>query len=112
VGTKNQWCTTTATIYSAEWIPPEGRYRGCWKISYSYWVNGEIYSGFMTDFATDSEVAYHKDDALPIEYSSQEPGKSRTPSTVSYWQKARLPFTFGAILGLIAIILYTLTHLQ
>lgn len=108
---KSNWHSTNATIYSAEWIDPEGKSRGCWRVTYSYWVDGQIYSGSMTDFATDTEVNYRKGETLQIEYSQNDPGKSRVPTVVTYWQKARLPFIIGGSLGLTAIVLYVLTHI-
>jgi hypothetical protein len=106
----SNWNVKDATIYSAEWIEPQGKNRGCWRVTYSYWVDAQIYSGSMTDFATDAEVNYQKGDPLRIEYSQKYPAKSRVPTVVTYWQKARMPFLLGASFGLIAIVLYVLTH--
>ena len=106
----SNWVSTNATIYSAEWIDPRGEERGLWRVTYSYWVDAQIYSGSMTDFATDAEIDYKKGDTLQIEYSRNDPARSRVPTVVTYWQKARLPFLIGAVLGLIAMVVYVLTH--
>ena len=110
MATDSNWNVTDATIYSTEWIEPQGRDRGCWRVTYSYWVDGQIYSGSMTDFATDAEVDYHKDETLQIEYLLKDPARSRVPTLITYWQKARVPFMLGAGIGIVVMVLYVITH--
>ena len=106
------WVAIDATIYTADYIEPNGTERPFWHVTYSYRVSDEYYSGEFTDFATDSEVEYHKEDSLRIEYIKAHPSKSRVPGSISFWSKARIPFAIGGTLGLIVIVVYILTHKQ
>jgi len=106
-----KWTTTNATIYTADYVEPNGEQRPFWHLTYSYRVGDEYYSGECTDFSTDSEMEYHPNDALEIEYSNVRPDKSRVPGATAWWSKAKIPFAIGGALGLAVIVIYFLTHL-
>ncbi len=54
------WIQTQATVFSAEWISPEGEVRGCWNVSYGYRAGGEYQSGKFVNWASDADVTYRK----------------------------------------------------
>jgi len=103
------WQQINATVYSAEWTEQAGRAPGYWKVTYSYWVESEVYSGEFTDFDSTNGLTYQKNDLIAIEYSAGNPSKNRKPGRTTYWQKVRLPLAIGAGLGLV-VALYMLTH--
>jgi hypothetical protein len=105
------WTAINATIYTADYREPSGNERPFWHLTYSYRVGEEFYSGECTDFATDSEMEYHPNDTLEIEYSTAHPAKSRVPGSTTWWSKARTPFAIGGAIGLAVIVIYILTHL-
>jgi chitodextrinase len=110
VSESQNWTATNATIYTADYVEPGGTERPFWRLTYSYRVGDEYYSGECTDFATDSEMEYHKNDNLAIEYSNHNPRKSRVPSETTWWSKARTPYAIGGALALAVYIIYLITH--
>jgi hypothetical protein len=94
------WVSINATIFSANYIDSGGEERPFWRVVYSFRVDDDYYSGEFTDFANDSEVEYHKDESLSIEYLAANPNKNRVPGATTYWSKARIPFAIGALLAL------------
>ena len=113
VGQSTIWTPTEATVYSAEWIDPQGENRGCWQVSYSYRVGDDYFSGQFTDFSSEGASTYQKGEALGIEYLQESPAKSRVPGIQSFWQAAQFPMTIGACAGLAAIVIYYIvTHLH
>ena len=99
--TESGWKANEATVYSADYVDSGGEQRPFWRVTYSYRVREEYYSGEFTDFSTDSEVTYRKDDPLVIEYNLDHPGRSRVPGATTWWSKARVPFAIGLGLALL-----------
>jgi hypothetical protein len=103
MGTDGQrsWQSKEATIYSAEWIDPQGEQRGCWRVTYSYRVGDEYYSGQFTDWSSGDISSYRKNETLPIEYSIEDPSQSRVPGITRYWDSIKIPVLIGAAFALI-----------
>ena len=110
---KQGWLPTDATIFAADYLDPGGKVRPVWRITYSYRIGHEYYSGQCWDFATDKEVEYHKDDVLKIEYSAANPEKSRVNGLTTHWQKTNSPFLVYASAAVIVllIVVIVLSHL-
>jgi hypothetical protein len=104
------WIATNASVYSADYIEPNGEERPLWSVTYSYRVGEEYYSGQFADFASDDVVSYHKGDVVQIEYRASNPERSRFPTATTWWSTSKTPFVIGSVMGLAVIILYILAH--
>jgi hypothetical protein len=93
-----------ATIYSAEWIDPQGEQRGCWQGTYSYRVGEEYYGGQFTDWSSADISSYRKNETLSIESSIEDPSRSRVPGITRYWDSSKIPVSIGAAFALINMV--------
>jgi hypothetical protein len=111
MGTDGQrsWQSKEATIYSAEWIDPQGEQRGCWRVAYSYRVGDEYYSGQFTDWSSADISSYRKNETLSIEYSIEDPSRSRVPGITRYWDAIKIPVLIGAAFALFVVIIVFLS---
>jgi hypothetical protein len=103
------WQSKEATIYSAEWIDPQGEQRGCWRVTYSYRVGDEYYSGQFTDWSSEDISSYRKNETLPIEYSTEDPSQSRVPGITRYWDSIKIPVLIGAAFALLVMMIIFLS---
>jgi Protein of unknown function (DUF3592) len=106
---QGSWQSKEATIYSAEWIDPQGEERGCWQVTYSYRVGEEYYSGKFTDWSSADISSYRKNETLSIEYSIEDPSRSRVPGITRYWDSIKIPVLIGAAFALIVMIIVLLS---
>ena len=104
------WIATDASVYSADYVEPNGEERPFLNVTYSYRIGEEYYTGQFADFASDADVSYHKDDIVQIEYRADNPERSRFPGATTWWSQSKTPFAIGGVLGLAFIILYIFTH--
>jgi hypothetical protein len=108
IAKQGSWQSREATIYSAEWIDPQGEQRGCWQITYSYRVGDEYYSGEFTDWSSADISSYRKNETLSIEYSIEYPSLSRVPGITSLWDLMKIPVLIGAGLALVVMMIVLL----
>lgn len=52
---KADWRLTTATVYSADWVPRTRNDFGHFNVVYSYRVDNEYYTGEFNDYGSENE---------------------------------------------------------
>jgi hypothetical protein len=81
---RNQWEPTTAIVFSCDWafLNDEGRYGpvGWHKVVYSYTAGGERYSGEFSDYGSEDEEYFGRNDTIEIRYDPAHPARSYYPA--------------------------------
>jgi hypothetical protein len=103
------WQSEQAAIYSAEWIDPQGEQRGCWRVTYSYRVGDEYHGGQFTDWSSADISSYRKNETLSIEYSIEDPSRSRVPGITRYWDAIKIPVLIGAAFAVVVLTVFVLS---
>ena len=102
-----KWPWTDATVYDYTLGEPQGRnntyYRA--ELSYSFWIEGHVYSGIGVWDESDSDSnLYRKDDAIQIQYNpSDHPNQSYFPEKEEIGTVFYLTL-IGAVLAVAAVI--------
>ena len=79
---RDGWILTAATIFSREWTSLRGQIdssTGHYHVVFTYWVDGEIYTGRFVDFALGDEEYFHKGDTIEIRYDPKHPSRCYYP---------------------------------
>ena len=97
------WQSTTANVYSVEWIEPNRNDFGHYNVVYSYRVNAEMYIGEFADYGSADESYLKRDDSIQIRYDPANPKRSFYPEARGA-TKRRLFFA-GLGLGLALIVM-------
>ena len=74
-----KWPWTEATVF--DYVlgePGRGGARRA-ELSYSFWINGHIYSEVVAWYDTNAMAAYSKNDVIQIQYNPSDPNQSYFP---------------------------------
>ena len=105
---KDQWRTTTATVYSSDWRGLSNQVDsevGFYDVIYSYSVDGIRYAGKFSDYGMEDEDYFKRNDTFEIRYNPADPAKSYYPNLRTRNRYLLVSASIGALLGILALMI-------